>query len=211
MYRLALAAALFACTGSAAGPLIIGVRGGARLNDIVDAVENSPTVGRTFEAATGNYVVGPTLGFRMPLGFSLTGDALFTRLTLSAASTGATAGSIRAQANSWEFPVMLRWTAGDQGVAPFVGAGVSVRHLGDFADVGRFIVGNNNNAGNSVFPDQNTVGFVIGGGLRFKAGALRIEPEIRYTRWNQRDAAQAFRNFFEVNRNQAQILLGLTF
>lgn len=208
MVRVVLAALFLAGACSAAGPLIIGVRGGARLNDIVDAVNSGQTAGRTLESATENYVVGPTLGVKLPIGFSVTGDALFTRLNISVrTSTGA--GAISATSSSWEFPVMLKWTAGRQGVAPFGGVGVSVRHLSDFNDVGRFIGGNSGNTG--LFADQNTVGFVLGGGIRFKAGPVRIEPEIRYTRWNQRDASQAFQNFFDVNRNQAQILLGITF
>jgi hypothetical protein len=207
MHRLVLASALFATVCPAAGPFIIGVRGGVRLDDIVDAVQNSPTAGRTFESATENYMVGPTFGVKLPLGFSVTGDALYTRLRLGVTSGGGS--RFEATADAWEFPVMARWTAGRQGVAPFGGVGVSVRRLNDFGDVGRFLTGNNSNA--AVFPDQNTVGFVIGGGLRFKAGPVKFEPEIRYTRWNQRDAGQAFRNFFTVRRDQAQILLGITF
>lgn len=204
MFRIILPFML-AASCFAANPIIIGVRGGARLNDIVDSVNNAPTVGQTFQSATENYIVGPTLGVRLPAGFSLVGDALFTRLSFDV-NRSSTLG-IDASAYSWEFPVMVKWTLPSK-IGPFVGAGVSVRHLSDFSDVGGFITGNN---GTPLFPDQNTVGFVIGGGVNFKAGPVHIEPEIRWTRYNQRDVGSAFQNFFNVNRNQAQILLGITF
>lgn len=202
MYKLAFGILLFAGSSMAAGPFIIGVRGGVPLTDILDSVDN----GGGISTATKNYVVGPTLGVRLPLGFSVEGDALFSRLDVDARST--TGGSLSFNADSWEFPVMLKFTAGSQGIAPFLGAGVSVRHLSDFGDAGRFLA---NSFGRDVEIKDNTVGFVLGGGLRFQAGPLAISPEIRYTRWGTNNIGEGFRDFLKTNKNQAQILLALTF
>jgi hypothetical protein len=186
----------------AESPFIIGVRGGVPFGDVVDAVQSGSGV----SSATDNYVVGPTVGVRLPLGLSVTGDALFTRLSLSVNSGNS--GSISASANSWEFPVLLRFTAGSGPIAPFVGAGVSVRHLSDFGDIGPFLTNSAN--GNSIV-DGPTVGFVMAGGLQFHAGPLHISPEIRYTHWGSNQISNAFKNVIRTNDNEGKLLVGITF
>lgn len=185
----------------AESPFIVGVRGGVPLGDVINTVQSGSSV----SSATDHYVVGPTLGIRLPAGFSVAGDALFTRLNISTTTTPT--GSISASASSWEFPVLLRFTAGRQGVAPFVGAGVSVRHLSDFGNIGPFLT---NSTGN-VVGTSAVAGFVIGGGLQFKVGALHINPEIRYTHWGDNHISAAFQNVIRTNDNEGQILVGLTF
>ncbi len=187
-------------SASAAGPLIIGVRGGVPLTDIVDSVSE-----QNVHTATKDYVVGPTLGIRLPAGFSVVGDVLYQRLDVDVTSSELQVFSVTA--NAWQFPIMLKFSASGA-VAPFVGAGVSVRHLGDFGDIGDYITGS---SGGDVVEHNNTVGFVIGGGLHFKAGPLQISPEIRYTRWGSDNIAGGFRQFLESNKNDAQVLVGLTF
>jgi hypothetical protein len=186
----------------AQSPFIIGVRGGVPLGDVIQTVQS----GSSISSSTDHYVVGPTLGIRLPAGFSIAGDALFTRLTFSA--TSASLGSITASASSWEFPVLLRFTVGREGIAPFVGAGVSVRHLGDFGNIGPFLT-NSSNSTNVV--GQAAVGFALDGGVQFKLGFLHIDPEIRYTHWGSNNIASAFQNVIRTNDNEGQILVGLTF
>jgi hypothetical protein len=123
-------------------------------------------------------------------------------------ATSASLGSITASASSWEFPVLLRFTVGREGIAPFVGAGVSVRHLGDFGNIGPFLT-NSSNSTNVV--GQAAVGFALDGGVQFKLGFLHIDPEIRYTHWGSNNIASAFQNVIRTNDNEGQILVGLTF
>jgi opacity protein-like surface antigen len=186
----------------AESPFIIGVRGGVPLGDVIDTVQS----GSGISSATDHYVVGPTLGIRLPAGFSVAGDALFTRVTISA--TSASSGSISASASSWEFPVLLRYTIGREGISPFVGAGVSVRHLSDFGNIGPFLT-NSSNTGNVV--GSAAAGFALDGGLQFKIGFLHISPEIRYTHWGSSNISSAFQNVIRTNDNEGQILVGLTF
>jgi hypothetical protein len=54
-------------------------------------------------------------------------------------------------------------------------------------------------------------GFVAGGGVRFKAGPVDITPELRYTRWNRDSLADQLLNVLTQNRNQVQVLVGVTF
>ncbi|MFL6414473.1 MAG: hypothetical protein ACJ74Y_02245, partial [Bryobacteraceae bacterium] len=63
----------------------------------------------------------------------------------------------------------MRFTAGSGFLAPFIGAGVSVRHLSDFSNVGPFLTASPSAAMNSA-----TVGFVLGGGLQLKLGPLHV-------------------------------------
>lgn len=186
-----------AANSFAAGPFLIGVRGGVPLNDIVDTVNDNGN----FSSATRRYVIGPTLGVKLPIGLSVEGDALYQRLSIDFASNGGNSTVVSASANSWTFPVMLKWTAPGP-VAPFIGAGVSVRHLSDFGNVGDFLTGTDY---------QNSTGFVVGGGICLKAGPVRITPEIRWTRYGEANFGSAAQDFYKVNRNQAQILVGLTF
>lgn len=197
--------ALFAQFCFAESPFIIGVRGGVPLGDVVQTVQSGSGV----SSSTDHYVVGPTFGIRLPAGFSVAADALFTRLTLSTTSSSASSGSISASASSWEFPVLLRYTLGREGIAPFVGAGVSVRHLSDFGNIGPFLTNSSSNTNNVI--GSAAVGFALGGGLQFHAGFLHISPEIRYTHWGSNNISAAFQNVIRTNDNEGQILVGLTF
>jgi opacity protein-like surface antigen len=183
----------------AESPFILGVRGGVPLGDVIQAVQS----GSGASSSTDNYVVGPTVGIRLPLGFSVTADALYTRLNFSATSS-----SVSAHANSWEFPVMARFTPGrESALRPFVGAGVSVRHLSDLGNAQSFLT----NSSSTSLQDSPGVGFVMGGGLQFKLGALHIDPEIRYTHWGSNSVSSAFSSVVHLNDNEGQILVGLTF
>jgi hypothetical protein len=182
----------------AASPLIFGARGGVPLTDNTNNLTNS--IGLT--SPGGRYEIGPTVGVRLPLGFSVEGDALFNRETLN---IGQFAGfsALNTHADSWEFPVMLKFTPGHSAIAPVLGAGFSVRHINNLGSIPSYVLAGTTNS--------NSVGFVAGGGVRFKAGPVSITPEIRYTRWNSNSLAQSLLDVISSNRNQAEVLVGLTF
>jgi hypothetical protein len=192
----------FALNTFAAGPLIIGGRGGVPLTDST----NNLTSGIGLPSFSQRYVVGPTLGLRLPFGFSVEGDALFHRQSLNFGQlSGVTVGS--AHLDSWEFPAMLKFTAGHHVVAPVLGVGVSYRHINNF--------GNSFNAIPSYLlsgsSTPNSVGLVAGGGVRFKAGPVEITPEIRYTHWSGSGLTQSLLDILSINQNQAEVLVGFTF
>ena len=192
--RAYLLLSLLSLNAFAAGPLIIGARGGAPFtgtNTITGAVTNSLGV------AERRLQIGPTLGVRLPLGFSVEGDALYNRQTLDFAQFASTHSS------SWEFPVMLKFTAGEQSVAPVFGAGVTVRHISNFGSVPGFLL----NGATS----PNTVGFVAGGGFRLKLGPVNITPEVRYTRWGGDNFSRSLLNLLPLSRNEGSVLVGVTF
>ena len=187
--------AVFLCAPVfAAGPLIIGGRGGAALNDSTSYSFG----GRGVDLPGASYTIGPTLGVRLPVGFSVEGDALYNRQTLGVLPVDVPGLS----QDWWEFPVMLKFTPGRSWVAPVLGAGVTVRHIRDFGGVPSFLLTRSTSS--------TSVGFVAGGGVRFKAGPVAITPEVRYSRWDSGSFAQSVADLFG-GRNQVQLLVGLTF
>jgi hypothetical protein len=181
----------------AAGPVMFGARGGASINDNANSVAGIASGG----SLAKTYVVGPTVGVRLPLGFSVEGDALYNRQNLNLGQFGGF--SAAAHSDSWEFPVMLKFTAGHGMIAPVLGAGVSVRHINNFGSIPSYIF--------NAATDANSVGFVAGGGFQFRAGVAQITPEVRYTHWQSRSLAQSIVNAFIPGQNAAQVLIGITF
>jgi hypothetical protein len=180
-----------------AGPVIFGARGGAALNDDANSVASYAS-GRSLGKT---YVVGPTVGVRLPLGFSVEGDALYNRQSLSIGQfSGFSAG---VHSDSWEFPVMLKFAPGRGMLAPVFGAGVSVRHINNFGSIPSYLFNSTT--------DANSVGFVAGAGFQWRAGSVNITPEVRYTRWQSNSLAQSIIDSFVPGRNAAQVLIGITF
>jgi hypothetical protein len=178
----------------AEGPLMVGARGGMGLTDSFGGFAGSFGPGLT----NRQYLLGPTVGVRLPLGFSVEGDALWRRDTLGLGIGGL--GGLSTHFDSWQFPVMLRYTGGESAVSPVFGGGVSVRRLEDFGSLAA--------AGTT---SSTSVGFVAGAGLRFKAGPVDITPEVRYTRWNSRGLVDSIAGTLLGTRNQADVLIGFTF
>jgi hypothetical protein len=190
-----------ASSGLAEGPVLFGVRGGTELTNNGN-IAGTLLSGFGGPSSSHRYEIGPTVGLRLPLGFSVEGDALFTRQALG---FGQFAGfsAVNTHVDTWEFPVMLKFAAGRQAIAPVIGAGVSVRHLNDFRMVPSFVFTGSTS--------QNTVGVVAGGGVRFRVGPVAVTPELRYTRWTGNSFAQSFLDFLPLSQNQASLLVGVTF
>ncbi len=181
---------------------MFGGRGGTALTDNTGGALGSVTsniLGRS-------YTVGPTLGIRLPAGFSVEGDALFNRRSLGFGGISNIASNIagfNTHADWWEFPVMAKFAAGSGPIAPVVGAGISVQHVSNFGNAASFLL--------SRSTTPTSVGFVGGGGVQFRVGSLNVTPEIRYTRWNGSSWRQAAVDTLLGGRNQMQFLVGLTF
>jgi hypothetical protein len=140
------------------------------------------------------------VGLKLPLGFSVEGDALYNRRTL-----GIGLGNVGINTHSewWEFPVMGKFTMGRGPIAPVLGAGVSVQHINNFGDVPSYLLTRSTN--------QNSVGFIASGGVAFRVGPVSVTPELRYTRWNGSSFTQSLADTLTGGRNQAQVLVGITF
>jgi opacity protein-like surface antigen len=208
--RLTLIAFLLGSIPMFAQGVSIGVKGGVPITDAFNAVQGNSA---SYVTNTHRYLVGPTGEVHLPLGFSIEVDALYKRLGYQYQAFPAT-GTVTSQtvANSWEFPLLIKWAFPGGPIRPFVDAGASFRHISGVHQIQEIFGQSNTSTDNPVeFHKSTDEGFVFGGGIEFKIGHLRISPELRYTRWggeNFRDPVQAF---LRTNRNQGDFLLGFTF
>jgi opacity protein-like surface antigen len=198
-----------------AQPIGFGVKVGLPLTDAFDTASNATT---SYESDTKRYVIGPQIELRLPAGFGIELDALYTRLNFS--SVGGVAGSVVnavTDADAWEFPLLLkkRFGGANAGVAaarPFVVTGASFRRLSGITQIQNFITGNSQTTSSPAeLQDKNATGFVVGGGVEIRALFLRISPEVRFTRWGTSNFREGISNLLETNRNQGQFLVGFHF
>jgi hypothetical protein len=193
-----------------AQPFGAGFKLGVPLND---AFELTSSQNLPVSLKNKSYIVGPQFELRLPAGFSIELDALYTSFRIN--SVGAVATSLLGgsfDTDSWEFPLMLKKKFGGAdavaaSVRPFVDVGASFRRLGDVGEIGRFITSTGANIGS----ERNSTGFVIGGGVEIRALFIRISPEIRFTRWGTDNFREGLANILNTNRNQGQFLVGISF
>lgn len=183
----------------------VGVRGGLPTGASLRA-------DREYDASTQRYVIGPTVEISLPYGFAAGADFL-----LQAATLGVAAAPSRATLRRWEFPVLLTYHAQRLPAHPFVRAGLSFNRVFDGGDATECGSGPNGErfyclgGGDLVeLRHRGTHGPVVAGGLQLRFHRIRIEPEVRVTRWIDRNFGvrdSAVRS----NLNEIEILAGVTF
>jgi hypothetical protein len=187
--------------------LSVGVTGGGRPTDDV--------TGATPESR--RYVAGPMLELSLPWSFAVAVDALYHRNGYLI-GFGNFAGTIieSERANSWEFPMLLKYKLPVPRVRPFFEVGLAPRTIsGTISESGVNI---------DIFTGQQTpfsgkvktnwsasYGIVAGGGVQFGWGRLRLSPEIRYTHWTSAPVSVSFGDgpSFYSAREQVDVLLGI--
>jgi hypothetical protein len=168
--------------------------------------------------ATGqskSYVVGPAVGFDLPLGFGVEVDALYRREGYQS-SFGNFDGNVFSveRANSWEFPILGQYR-------------LPIRRLKTFVEIGyapRVIRGTTSSIGQTLFPQplppqSGTLktdwpvsqGVVVGGGVRFGIGPMRIAPTVRYTHWSNAAVSGYYGDgaAWALSRDQVDIMIGI--
>ena len=190
--------------------LSVGAMGGVPLTHAFETASSGPV---SFFSDTKRYVVGPTAEFHLPFGMGIEFDALYRRLGYESTDTaGGSPVGTRTTANSWEFPLLLKFRGSGPGVRPFLDGGASFRRLSDLKYVRDFFTGGTTTETNRPPELENrfAAGFVVGGGLEFGGEKVRVAPQARYTRWG----ARHFRDVTGLllsNQDQADFLLGITF
>ena len=160
------------------------------------------------------YTIGPTVELALPFSLRLQADFLYKRLDQTDhVSVYGIRTITRRAANSWEFPLAVKYVWQYGGVRPFALTGGSIRWINSFE-------GSNEQFDpvTSTPEDPHTPysltrfeggegltqgGWVIGSGVRFDVSIIKISPEIRYTRWASHD--------FLPTQNQVEFLLGVMF
>jgi hypothetical protein len=186
--------------GTAFAQVSVGVKAGV---PVTDFFETGALPGIQYFTDTHRYTIGPTVEIHLPKGLSVEVDALYKRLDYSATLITLPLTFSSATANSWEFPVLLKYRAGHKGVLrPFLDTGASFHSISGFGQLGNII------RPSQLVKDFNG-GWVVGGGLDLHI-LLHLEPELRYTRWfsnNFQDTTGALAS----NRNQVEFLVGFRF
>jgi len=198
----AFAVTACACYGQSVS---VGVAGGVRLTD--DISGNVPSESK-------RYVVGPEVELGLPFGLAVEVDALYRREGYSSFSGFIGDEWERERANSWEFPILLKYKLRFPVVKPFVEAGYAPRVIDGAIDTS---FGECHEPGECVSPQQihsgadwnSTHGVIFGGGVQVAFGRLRISPEVRYTRWSNAVVNSPGNSPIQSARNQVDAVLGI--
>jgi hypothetical protein len=198
-------------TTSVAGQQVAaGVKAGVPLLDAFEVNPSLPFFRYTFN--TKRYMVGPSADVALPLRLRFEADAIYTRLDYDSTAMGIDTFTRSAtRANSWQFPLLLKKEISLGRVRPFAEVGYGLRHVTGTSHIVNivfpaFITDRTINSPELVHTWVN--GFVVGGGLAFQSGPLKLSPEVRYTRWADPNF-QSVNRSFESNLNQADFLLGI--
>jgi hypothetical protein len=183
---------------SPAQSIAIGAAGGVRATDDL-----------TGEGATSEskrYVFGPQMDIGLPFGLGIEFDALYRREAYhSDFSNNNYNGTADEHANSWEFPLLLKYRLPAPLVKPFLEGGYAPRVINGsiHSYANGLTVGTD-------YPVSH--GVVIGAGAQFGIGRLRLSPEVRYTLWNNSPVLVVFADgpTFKSAENQVDILLGIS-
>jgi hypothetical protein len=179
--------------------IAIGVIGGARVTDDL--------TGSAATSVSKHYVVGPALDIGLPLGFGVEVDALYRREAFqSTFSNPFYSASSEERANSWEFPLLLKYKLPVPLVKPFAEVGYAPRVIDGSITSHDFLVGSTSS---EHWPDSQ--GLVVGGGVQFGIGRLRLSPGVRYTHWNNTPITVVYNQgpSAESAQNQVDILVGI--
>lgn len=149
----------------------LGVLGGVRVTDDLGGGFSVPA-----HPESKRYAAGPALNIHLPRHFSVEFDALYQRFGFT--SRFDFPSIARERANSWEFPLLLKYRLASSPI--LVGAGYAPRIV-DGNDVLTLGAGTTRSFSTN-YPV--THGVVVSGGLEFKTSHVRVSPEVRYVHWN---------------------------
>jgi hypothetical protein len=198
--RFLLAFFIIAMTASAQSPVVFGVKGGIGITDAFSPGGDPPVV--FSQSATKDYIIGPTVDLRLPLGLSLEADALYRPESLEIQSvvvtnpttnpTLSTTPFEKQRVNTFEFPLLVKYRLPVSRIKPVLEVGPSFRAGG---------------SNNYLTYDLAHSGFTIGGGLEYKLPVLRLSTDLRFTEW----AKSSSTSEATPNNNQVELLFGFTF
>ena len=202
VYFLSIVSPLTACIclGQAVS---VGVVGGIRTT-------NDLSGGFVATSESKRYVVGPALNIGLPFSLGIEVDALYRREGFRVN------GISDERANSWEFPLLIKYNLPFPVIKPFIEAGYAPRWIqGTERTNYVLILPQPLHASGSVFGGTNwpvSQGFVAGGGVQFGIGRLLVAPAVRYTYWNNTPIVGVFSGggpSWQSTQNQVDILVGI--
>ena len=182
----------------------LGLRAGIPITPVLTASGSQ-------QASAPRYTIGPLIEVHLWRGAALGGDFLLDRSELASS-----AGSRRAEIWRWEAPATFVYRFRGP-LRPIIRTGVSLNrvfHISGATECARGPFGEQfyclEGSPLAELRHRGTFGFVLGGGFRRKFTKLWLEPEVRVTRWIDRNFGvrdSAVRS----NLNQIGFLLGVIF
>jgi hypothetical protein len=188
------------------GPLSVDVKVGIPISSTSGVPTASNGCGSTgcsqslhYSSRTTHFTLGPALELRLPRGFALEADGLYSRLNYDASRISSSPGIVNGmqvveyhstfrstKLERWQFPILLKWRFGNRRVRPFVSGGISVDHISRMDEQLKFIVQGSfcpplftnpcpigisasSFSDSASLPTRNRKGGVFGGGIDFQA------------------------------------------
>jgi hypothetical protein len=196
-----------------AQPFSFGVKGGVPLTDAFSASQGSPT---SYSSVTRRYTVGPTAEIGVPLfGLSVEADGLYRRIGWNS-NRAATAlyepYQSTARMGAWDFDALLKHRIGGPGVHAYLGAGAAFSRLFTTRENYTFPGPPPGDLSKQMVDEvqsKNIGGIVVSAGVKF-GGAIRVAPELRYTRWLSNNIIGGLPNL-STQVNQVEVLVSITF
>ncbi len=134
-------------------------------------------------APAHRYTGGALLDWRFHSHLSLEGSFLLRRAGHTETDTFAQY-TTSLTAHSWEIPLLLKWKPVRIGPATvIIGGGPALRRVSHIDWVTTSLAGSFHSDGS--FLNRSALGAAASGGLEFKTGAMRLHPELRYTRFER--------------------------
>jgi opacity protein-like surface antigen len=211
-----------------------GVEGGVPLTSAFDTGTSSVVSGlvlglpasTSYSSITKRYTLGGTAELDLPFHLAVKADLLYKRLGFNSDSSavvpaggGVLTATSATTANSWEFPLLGKYSVSKLGpLQPYVEGGIAFRTLQGVQQTTAelcpdcLLPVNQTTQTNSPaeLSHRFNKGFAAGAGLEFRHLLVGVFGEIRYTRWTA-DAFSAPDGLLNSTRNQADLLVGVTF
>lgn len=179
-----------------------GFKAGLPLTELLTAA--APGYG----AGSSRYTFGPALEIGLPHRLAFEASLLYKHLEYTfpqgppgAASGGFSAGAAAAR---WEVPLLLKYGFNGRLVRPFVGVGLSFNRVTGAKSVVA------NNATLVELRHRGAKGVVAAAGVEARMGGLRLAPEVRITRWADRNFGVSDARLHS-NLTQVELLVGFFF
>lgn len=192
-----LAGFLFAAA-AAAQTISVGALGGVPFQDAVSAANsgNFSTV-----STANNLIIGPSLRFRLPVGFRIEADALYRPLSFNFTNiVNSIATTQSVSTSQWQFPVLIQFAANTPVVKPFLEAGLSFDQLTAVSAAVKSIT-----SGPGQLLHTSNASLILGGGVDVKIPLVTLSGELRFSR-------ATFAEFQGIsNLNTAEVLVGVHF
>ena len=177
--------ALFAQFGFGFG---VGVKGGVPFTDLLGATGTINGVPSTSVTRSNEYLIGPAVELRIPLGFAFEVDGLYRGADYDF-RTGNSA--VSATASPWEIPYLAKFRFPIPLLKPFIEGGGAYRTFSSLPP--------------NITPTHNAL--VLGAGLELRISRLRLSGGARYLHWN----GSSVNTVAKLSQNQGEVLFGIMF